>query len=221
MSSYGANRKDEPLMSVSLWDRLNANVLLTITPEYRGIKDAQGADFGSKPTFDRLAPMPLAYRVIAGVKVRYAHAGSPDRPSVILLNPLPQSIVAFAPVWERLASRFNLYAYDLPGFGGSDGGVEYMTFESQGRFLRDFIAEFAIKRPHLVGPDIGMAAALAYVTQQPNEVESIVIGDGPGIAPSTNGSIINKMVELELLARHHEDCWGRGVCPRCAPALPL
>ena len=66
-----------------------------------------------------------------------------------------------------------------------------------------------------------MAAALAYVTQQTNEVESIVIGDGPGIAPSTNGSIINKMVDFELLARHHEDCWGRGVCPRCAPALPF
>ena len=194
MSSYGVNSDNDPLVTVSWWDRLNASALLAITPEYRGIKRAQEAGFGSKPTFDQLPPMPLAYKVIAGVKVRYAHAGSPDRPTVILLNPLPQSIVAFAPVWERLASRFNLYAYDLPGFGGSDGGVDYMTFESQGRFLRDFITEFSIKHPHLVGPDIGMAAILAYATQQPNEVESIVIGDGPGIAPSANGSIIDKMV---------------------------
>ena len=120
--------------------------------------------------------------------------GSPDNPTVILLNPLPQSIVAFAPIWEQLASQFNLYAYDLPGFGRSEGGNEMMTFEAQGQFLRDFINEFKIQKPHLVGPDIGMAAALHYVTHFPNDVESLMIGDGPGIAPSKNGSIINKAV---------------------------
>ncbi len=110
------------------------------------------------------------------------------------MNPLPQSIVAFAPLWNGLASHFNLYAYDLPGFGGSEGGLEYMTFEAQGRFLHEFIAEFDIQSPHLVGPDVGMSAALAYVTHFPNEVASLVIGDGPGIAPSNNGSVINKIV---------------------------
>ena len=70
-----------------------------------------------------------------------------------------------------------------------------MTFEAQGRFLRDFISEFGIEKPHLVGPNVGMAAALAYVTHFPNDVASLAIGDGPGIAPSQNGSVINKMVD--------------------------
>ncbi len=175
-------------------DRFNTRALLLITPEYGGIKRARGEDYGKQPTFSRPAPMPLEFKSIAGIRTRYAHAGSPDNPTVILLNPLPQSIVAFAPIWEQLASQFNLYAYDLPGFGRSEGGNEMMTFEAQGQFLRDFINEFKIQKPHLVGPDIGMAAALHYVTHFPNDVESLMIGDGPGIAPSKNGSIINKAV---------------------------
>ena len=138
----------------------------------------------------------MDFKTIAGVKVRYAHSSaSSDKPTVLLMNPLPQSIVAFAPIWDGLASRFNLYAYDLPGFGGSEGGLEYMTFEAQGRFLHHFISEFDIQSPHLVGPDVGMSAALAYVTHFSNDVASLVIGDGPGIAPSNNGSVINKIVD--------------------------
>lgn len=182
-------------MKKTTWlDRLNTSVLLAVTPEYTEVKKAQGRDYGEQPTFPSPAPMPLEFKNISGVTVRYAHAGSAENPTVILLNPLPQSIVAYAPIWESFASQFNLYAYDLPGFGRSEGGNEFMTFEAQGKFLRDFIAEFKIEKPHLVGPDIGMSAALHYVTNFPNEVESLIVGDGPGIAPSANGSIINKVV---------------------------
>ena len=181
--------------SVSLLDRINAGVLLAITPEYGVVKRARGKSYGKTPTFRQPAPIPLQHKTINGVKVRYAHAPRQDCPTVLLMNPLPQSIVAFAPLWDGLASHFNLYAYDLPGFGGSEGGLEYMTFEAQGRFLRDFISEFDIQSPHLVGPDVGMSAALAYVTHFSNDVASLVIGDGPGIAPSNNGSVINKIVD--------------------------
>lgn len=182
-----------PERRVSVLDRLNAAALLSITPEYRSIKRLQTDGFGDKPTFSRPAEMPLEYRTVAGIRVRLAHSKS-DGPSVILLNPLPQSIVAFAPIWSALASEFDLYAYDLPGFGRSDGGVEQMTFEAQGRFLRDFIDELGIRSPHLIGPDVGMAAALHYVTHFENEVESLMVGDGPAVEPSANGSIIDKTV---------------------------
>ena len=107
----------------------------------RGERIRQGTDFHQP------APMPLQFKTIAGVKVRYAHAPREDCPTVLLMNPLPQSIVAFAPIWDGLASHFNLYAYDLPGFGGSEGGLEYMTFEAQGRFLHHFIAELTSRAP--------------------------------------------------------------------------
>lgn len=195
MNDSGPQPAGDHTRSVSAFEKFNAAAVLAITPEYRTVKRARGKNYGSTPTFRHPATMPLRSMNIAGVGVRYARAGSEQNPTVILLNPLPQSIVAFAPIWDKLAARFNLYAYDLPGFGGSAGGSEYMTFEAQGRFLADLIAEFDIRKPHLVGPDIGMPAALHYVTHFPNDVASLLIGDGPGIIPSANGSIIDKAVD--------------------------
>jgi hypothetical protein len=153
MNSNPSMDQAQPRKTISWLDRFYARVLFLTTPEYSEIKAAQGNGYGEKPTFQRPYPMPLAFQNIAGVRTRYAHQSRPEKPTVILLNPLPQSIVAFAPIWEQLASQFNLYAYDLPGFGQSEGGLEFMTFEAQGRFLRDFIAEFGIQQPHIVGPD--------------------------------------------------------------------
>jgi len=102
--------------------------------------------------------------------------------------------VAFAPIWPALAARFDLVAVDLPGFGRSSGGLEWMTFAAQGRFLKALIEQLRLVRPHLVAPDVGMAAAVACVGENPAIAASLVIGDGPAIAPSSNGSIINKLV---------------------------
>ncbi len=100
------------------------------------------------------------------------------------------------PIWADLASHYSLYAYDLPGFGRSDGGLSFMTFKSQGEFLNKFIEHFQITDAHLLGPDVGMPSILYYVGTYNNTVKSIIIGgDGPAIAPSSNASIIRKMVD--------------------------
>ena len=61
--------------------------------------------------------------------------GTADAPTVLLLSPLPQSIICFDQIWPMLSDRFNLVALDLPGFGRSEGGAEVMTFEAQSRSL--------------------------------------------------------------------------------------
>jgi pimeloyl-ACP methyl ester carboxylesterase len=185
---------EQKIKSPSWLDKFNARMVLLITPEYAIVKRSRSAGYGAKPTFPKPLPMPLSYRTISGVKIRFAHAYSAGKPTVVLLNPLPQSIVAYAPIWERLSSQFNLYAYDLPGFAGSEGGAEWMTFEAQGRFLGELIDELGIQKPHLVAPDIGMPAALHYVTHFPNDVESLAVGDGPAILPSSIGSVVSKAI---------------------------
>jgi pimeloyl-ACP methyl ester carboxylesterase len=134
------------------------------------------------------------YRRVNGVKVRLAEGGKADGPLLLLLCPLPQSILAFDSIWQLLSDRFRLVALDLPGFGRSEGGLEFMTFEAQGKFLRAFIDDLGLDQVHIVGPDIGMAAALHYVIHGRHRAASLLIGDGPGIAPSHNGSVIDKMV---------------------------
>jgi pimeloyl-ACP methyl ester carboxylesterase len=60
----------------------------------------------------------MQVRVVDGLTVRFAQ--SEDRGGhALLLRPWPGSLLAFEPIWSRLAERTHLAAIDLPGFGHS------------------------------------------------------------------------------------------------------
>jgi pimeloyl-ACP methyl ester carboxylesterase len=180
---------------IGVFDRFNAAALMLVTSEYKNLERTRRQNgYPSSPTFQKLAPMPLDYTVINGVGIRYAHSPAVNKPTLVMLSPFPQSILAYAPIWEILAKSFNLYAYDMPGFGGSEGGFEYMSFKAQGDFVKAFLEHFQIESPHLLGPDVGMPALLHYVGTHENTVKSLLVGDGPAINPSSNASSIRKMV---------------------------
>lgn len=97
---------------ISLFGRLNAAVLLAIMPEYPKFRAARRGHAGrpeARPSSFSIQP---EVRRIAGVEVRCAEAGKADGPVVLLLNPLPQSILAFDPIWGRLAEHCRLVALD-------------------------------------------------------------------------------------------------------------
>jgi pimeloyl-ACP methyl ester carboxylesterase len=179
---------------IGLFGKLNASVLLAVTPEYGKIKAARREGAGRIASNSRPLVMPTQYHTIAGVRVRVAEGGKQDGPVVLLLSPLPQSILCYDLIWDRLAEHCRLVALDLPGFGRSEGGLEFMSFDAQSRFLDEFIRTMNLKQIHLVGPDVGMPAALHYAIHQDHEAASLIIVDGPGILPTANGSIINKAV---------------------------
>jgi hypothetical protein len=62
---------------ISLYGKLNADVLLAITPEYKTIGAPQRASgWGAKPTSASAGfSMQPAYRTVDGVKVRLAEGG--------------------------------------------------------------------------------------------------------------------------------------------------
>lgn len=183
---------------IGFFGKLNAGVLLMVTPEYAQIKKAGRPGAGraeERPAQFAIRPQ---YRTINGLKVRYAEGGKQDGPLVLLLSPLPQSILCYDPIWTTLGEQCRLVALDLPGFGRSEGGLEVMSFEAQSRFLDAFVRELGLQQMHVIGPDVGMAAALHYAIHWDHDIASLIVGDGPGILPSSNGSIINKPVESGL-----------------------
>ncbi len=175
-------------------DKFMTGNLMSITREYSRVKKLQRANNIVPQTFSR-SSLPLQSTEIAGETIRFAHSPNEGKPAVILLSPFPTSIISYELVWSTLSQHFDLYAFDMPGFGGSSGGTKYMDFMTQGEFLHEFIEAMSISRPHIVGPDVGMPAALALAILYPGQAGSIIVGDGPGVEPSANGSIIKKMVE--------------------------
>ena len=41
------------------------------------------------------------FRMIDGVKIRYADSGGSQEPTLLLTSPWPESVYAFAPMWEH------------------------------------------------------------------------------------------------------------------------
>lgn len=186
------------MYKINFYDRVNAFFVNLVTPEIRKLKKIRKSNNynNRQPTFTKPFPMNYEYLRVQGVKIRVARSiVGPDKPTIVLLSAFPQSIMAYAPVWKTLKSDFNLYAYDMPGFGQSETDSKFMTFKFQGEFLNSFLKIFDIEESHLVGPDVGMPAVLHYVSNCPNKIKSIMIGDGPAILPSSDGGTIEKMVK--------------------------
>jgi pimeloyl-ACP methyl ester carboxylesterase len=60
------------------------------------------------------------FRSVDGVRIRYAEGGRPDGPTVLLTSPWPESVYAFASIWDSLADRGRLFAADTVASGIPD-----------------------------------------------------------------------------------------------------
>jgi pimeloyl-ACP methyl ester carboxylesterase len=190
-------KQQKKLSKINLYDKFNAAFVSAITPEMSELKKIRKQNSYSKtPTLSQPFEMPLEYISINGVRIRMSKSilEPKNKETIILLSAFPHSIVAYSPIWEELKKEYNIYAYDLPGFGASDTKTEYMSFGFQGDFLNSFLKHFDIENSHIVAPDVGMASALTYVINHKNKIKSLMIGDGPASLPTIEPSIMRKMV---------------------------
>ena len=165
------------MKKLNIYDQLNAAALLLVSPEWRKVKAARKSAV-SFETPD--VTIPTETRTIAGRNIRLAQAGPVDAPLVVLLSPFPESILSFTGSWEALTEKCRVIAIDLPGFGASEGDRKDMTPTAQGAHLATIFEELDLNNIHLVAPDVGMAAALAYVLDHKHRVTSLVVGHGLG-----------------------------------------
>ena len=165
------------MKKLNFYDQLNAATLLLVSPEWRKVKAARQSAV-SFETPD--VTIPTEIRTIAGRNIRLAEAGPADAPLVVLLSPFPESILSFTGCWEALTEKCRVIAIDLPGFGASEGDRKDMSPSAQGAHLAAIFDELDLQNIHLVAPDVGMAAALAYVLNHKHRVTSLAVGHGLG-----------------------------------------
>jgi pimeloyl-ACP methyl ester carboxylesterase len=134
------------------------------------------------------------FRLIDGMRVRYADSGGVHGRTLLLTSPWPESIYAFAPMWTILAERARLFAVDLPGFGASEGREDLMSPRAMGGFLARVVAEAELGRPHIVAPDVGTSAALFAAADHPGLFASVVVGEGAAVVPLDLGEPLRSWV---------------------------
>jgi len=123
------------------------------------------------------------FRSVDGIRIRYADSGGSREPAVVLTSPWPESVYAFAPMWDTLSGHARLFAVDLPGFGASERREDLLSPRAMGEFLARLIAEADLGTPHIVAPDVGTSAALFAAAAHPERIASVIVGTGGAAVP--------------------------------------
>jgi pimeloyl-ACP methyl ester carboxylesterase len=138
------------------------------------------------------------YKSVDGLQIRYATNHKVDGDPILLLSPLPESILAFLPTWELFSALGPVVAVDLPAFGLSESEAYVRAPEPMGNFVIRIIESFGLVKPHVVAPDVGTPACLFAATNHPGVFKSLVIGSGAS-DPADIGDILDKIVNAPSL----------------------
>jgi pimeloyl-ACP methyl ester carboxylesterase len=143
-------------------------------------------------------PFDVAWRTIDGLKVRYAKGGKGGE-KIVLFSPWPESIFAFAPVWDGLTKQFEVLAIDLPGFGRSEARDDLFAPRKMGEFIAKAIEAFGLKSVHAVGLDVGSPSVLFAALARPELFRSLIVGAGATIYPLDVDGALKSMIEAKPL----------------------
>src|SRR3954470_23165756 len=148
---------------------------------------------------EAVSPITTYFRVCDGVRVRFADTRADSDVIVLLLAPWTESVWAFRRIWDSVSAVGRVVAIDLPGFGHSDGRPELIAPDTCGAFLAHVIDEWGLGAPHVVGPDVGTAAALFLAAKAPELVTSLTVGGGAVRFPIEAGGALKDIIEAPSL----------------------
>ena len=110
-----------------------------------------------------------------GVRTRYLHAGTADKPGLIFLHGTGGHAEAYARNLDAHGAHFNTYAIDMLGHGYTakpDYDYEIPRYLAH---LLDFIDAVGIERVSLSGESLGGWVAGAFAVAHPDRVERLVL----------------------------------------------
>jgi pimeloyl-ACP methyl ester carboxylesterase len=140
----------------------------------------------------------LQFKNIDGLQIRFATNDRKSGEPILLLSPLPESILAFLPTWDAFSELGPLIAVDLPAFGLSESRAGVRSPEGLGEFVLRIVDSFGLDRPHVVAPDVGTPACLFAAANHPGVFKSVVIGSG-ATDHADIGGILDKLVNAPSL----------------------
>jgi pimeloyl-ACP methyl ester carboxylesterase len=138
------------------------------------------------------------FKNIDGLKIRFATNDKQDGEPILLLSPLPESILAFLPTWEMFSAVGPVVAVDIPAFGLSESRPDVRAPEPLGDFIVRILQAFGLDKPHVVAPDVGTPACLFAAANHPGTFKSLVIGSG-ATDHTDIGGILDQIVNAPSL----------------------
>jgi 2-hydroxy-6-oxonona-2,4-dienedioate hydrolase len=148
------------------------------------------------------------WTMVQGVRVhaRVSIAAGPHAEDVVLVHGLGVSSRYMAPLAERLATGFRVYAPDLPGFGKSDKLPHALDVPGLSDALVAWMDAAGIEEAALVANSFGCQIAVDAAARYPDRVSRLVL-----LGPTTGTA---QPIPMQIL------CWLR-IIPREPLSLAL
>ena len=116
-----------------------------------------------------------------GIRLHYLEAGDGEAPAVVLLhgNAVTAEDWVASGVFNRIADRRRVVAFDRPGYGYSERPRDRAwTAEEQAEVLAEAIGRLDLGRPIVVGHSWGTLVAMALALNRPDAVSGLVLCAG-------------------------------------------
>lgn len=125
------------------------------------------------------------------------------KPAIILVHGIISGKY-MSPVGEYLASKFNVYNIDLPGFGDSTKPKETYTIDQHAAVIAEFINRLHLKKPVLLGNSYGCQVIIRFAANYPGMLSKAVLA-GPTVDQYARN--IFSQIRAYLQDTRYEPAW--------------
>jgi pimeloyl-ACP methyl ester carboxylesterase len=156
---------------------------------------------------------PVLHRTlnVDGLDIFYREAGSPKRPTLVLLHGFPSSSHMFRNLILTLADEFHIIAPDYPGYGQSSApsANEFpYTFDRLAEVIEAFLTKLNVTRFSLYIQDFGAPVGLRIAARNPDWISSLIVQNGNAYVEGISAAFdafkpfwLNRTAETEVPLR--------------------
>ncbi|MFN8005509.1 MAG: acetoin dehydrogenase dihydrolipoyllysine-residue acetyltransferase subunit [Terriglobia bacterium] len=128
--------------------------------------------------------------------IRYLKRGKGEE-AVILIHGFGGDLNNWLFNHEELAAKRTVYAFDLPGHGGSSKGVGGGTLLELTQTLEGFMKKVEIPKAHIVGHSMGGAVALGFAVNSPERVGSLTLVSSAALGREIDANFIEGFIAAD------------------------
>jgi 3-oxoadipate enol-lactonase len=155
------------------------------------------------------------------VKLRYAVAGDPGKPALVLSNSLGTSLEMWDPQAARLSEHFYVVLYDTRGHGQSEVTPGPYSIAQLGGDVVGLLDTLGLERAHFCGVSMGGITGMWLALNHPARIERLVLSNTAAyIGPPENWTTRAEAVRRHGVASIAQAVVSRWLTPDYAAAHP-
>lgn len=126
---------------------------------------------------ERLLPLPVMVALYQGRAIACRRLGPRGGPTLLLLHGIGSNSRSFAPQLRALADRFDVIAWDAPGYGASEDPARDYTLDDFASAAACVLDRLGCERTHILGHSFGGVIAQRLYQLAPSRVCSLILSD--------------------------------------------